>query len=117
MLMSQDLITNAVTATLSAMSLICTPQAPDVCTDQGALMAFMFDREHKGVIDSVAEDQASFTLRLEDDRTMSFSVNEETEYYLDGERSTKEKVLRKGNAVTVAEKEGVATKVEVKSDE
>jgi hypothetical protein len=77
----------------------------------------MFDDEHEGVIDSVAEDLASFTLRFEDDRTKSFSVTEDTEYYLDGERSTKAEVLRKGNAVTVAEREDVATKVEAKTDD
>ncbi len=68
--------------------------------------------EAEGVIHSIVADSNQFVLRKADDQFLTLMVNEKTAYTLDGERSTREAVLKIGHNAKVTYEDGTATRVD-----
>lgn len=70
----------------------------------------------EGVIISVDPEEEFFVLGTAENTRIRIEVDDATEYYLDGEQSTKEKVLRIGRNATVAHTERKAVRVDVTTE-
>lgn len=73
-------------------------------------------RRVSGKIESLQLDQNRFTL-TQGDRQMVVNVTSSTVYELDGDEARREEVLKVGRSVTVTHNEGIAAKVEARSEQ
>lgn len=73
----------------------------------------------RGEIERVSPDDKEFTLRVAEEpealdaTSITFKVNDTTQYTLDGKRSTMEEAMKVDRRATVAHEEKVAIKVDV----
>lgn len=69
-----------------------------------------------GVIRSVDRDNDTFVIAADDQET-TISVDEQTEFFLDGVETRKERALREGHQATITHRDRTASRVEARSQE
>lgn len=78
------------------------------------VMAPMVDQA-EGTIHRLVPDSNQFVLRTADDNFITLMVNDKTVYTLDGEKSTREAVLKVGLHAKVAYEDGTASQIDAAS--
>jgi hypothetical protein len=84
-------------------------------TDAPSKGVVMNNAVTEGVIDSVADDHASFTLRTAED-SVTIKVTDETAYTLNGEASTMGEAVKAGRDAKVTHENMTASKVDVTTE-
>lgn len=111
------LVTTVCAASLSAAPVLTglAPESFVASLQEAAASEAVPAAIQRGLIRKVAEDKSSFQLATDDDHLRRFQVNDKTSFTLDGEKSDRETALHAGRMATVADDEGVATRVDVVS--